>query len=138
MIGIIDTTIELEIGQEMAMEIGEMMSLKKDKITEDIIIDRIMVTKGIEIGVQVRIAVDPGPDIRVIHGIIQIQEMDTVIIETKAEVEIEGKGLEVPQEKEKVDLGQIQDLGPVLVSALKETDSDATDAVNMITCKRMS
>ena len=93
MIGIIDPTIELEICQEMAMEIGEMMSLITGKITEGIIIDRIMVTKGTKIGVQVRIVVDPSPDIGVIHGIIQIQEIDTVIIEAKAEVEIEGKGL---------------------------------------------
>ena len=96
MIGIIDPTIELEIGQEMAIEIGEMMSLITGKITEWIIIDRIMVTKGTEIRVQVRIVVDPSLDIKVIHGIIQIQEIDTVIIETKAEVEVEEKGLEVP------------------------------------------
>ena len=86
MIGIIDPTVELEIGQEMPMEIGEMMGLITGKITEGIIIDRIMVTKVTEIGVQVRIMVDPGPDIGVIHGIIQIQEIHTVIIETKAEV----------------------------------------------------
>ena len=51
MIGITDPTIELEIGQEMAMEIGEMMGLIIDNITEGIIIDRKMVTKGIEIEV---------------------------------------------------------------------------------------
>ena len=55
------------------------------------------------------------------------------MIEAKGEVEIEGKGLEVPQEKEKVDLGQIQDLDPVLVLALIEADLDAIGAVNMIT-----
>ena len=88
MVGIIGPTIEIEIGQEMAIEIGEMIA----KIIEGIIIDRIMVTKGTEIGVQVRITVDPGPDIGVIHRIIQIQEIDAVIIGTKAEVEIEDKG----------------------------------------------
>ena len=51
----IGPTIEVEIGQEMTMEIGEMMG----KITEEIIIDRI-VTKGTEIEVQVKIVVDPG------------------------------------------------------------------------------
>ena len=86
MIGIIGPTIEIEIGQEMAMEIGEMMD------NEEIIIDRIMVTKGTEIGVQVKILVDTGPDMGVINGITQIQEIDTGIIETKAEVEIGDKG----------------------------------------------
>ena len=102
MIGITDPTIELEIGQEMAMEIGETMGLTTGKITEGIIIDRIMVTKGIEIGVQVRIMVDPGPDIGGIHGNIQIQEIDIVIIETKAEVEIGDKGPGLFQETGKI------------------------------------
>ena len=88
MIGIIGPTIEIKIGQEMAMEIGEMMG----KITEEVIIDRVIVIKGTEIEVQVKIMVDPGQDIGVIHGLTQIQEIDTVIIETKAEVEIGDKG----------------------------------------------
>ena len=45
MIGIIGPTIELEIGQEMALEIGEAMGLITGKITEGIIIVRIMVSK---------------------------------------------------------------------------------------------
>ena len=44
MIEIIGPTTEIGIGQEMAMEIGEMMV----KIIEEVIIDRIMVTKGTE------------------------------------------------------------------------------------------
>ena len=63
-IGIIGPTIEIEIGQEMAIEIGEITG----KFTEEIIIDRIMVTKGTEIEVQVRIVVDPGQDTGVFHG----------------------------------------------------------------------
>ena len=81
-IEITDPTIEVEIGQEMAMEIGEMMA----KIIEEIIIDRIVI-KGIEIGVQVKIVVDPGQDIGMIHGITQIQKIDMAMIETKSETE---------------------------------------------------
>ena len=44
-------------------------------------------TKGIEIGVQVSTMVGLGKDIGVPHGITQIQEIDTVIVETKAEVD---------------------------------------------------
>ena len=40
---IIGPTTEIEIGQEMGMEIGEMM----DKTIEEITMDRIMVTKGV-------------------------------------------------------------------------------------------
>ena len=67
----------------MAMEMGEMMG----KITAGIIIDRIMVAKGTEIELQVKIMVDPGKDIEVTHGITQIQEIDTTIVETKVEVD---------------------------------------------------
>ena len=81
-IEITDPTIEVEIGQEMTMEIGEMMA----KIIEETTIDRI-VTKGIEMGVQVKIVVDPGQDKGMIHGIAQIQEIDMVMIETKSETE---------------------------------------------------
>ena len=98
---IIDQTIELEIGQEMGMEIGEMISLITGKITEGIVIDRIMVPKGTEIEVQVMITVDPGPVIGVIHRTIQIQEIDTVIIETKA-VEIGDIGPGLFQETGKI------------------------------------
>ena len=52
----------------MAMEIGETMV----KITEEMTIDRNMVTKGTEIGVEVRIEVDPGLDIGVFHRLTQI------------------------------------------------------------------
>ena len=76
-------TIEVEIDQEMAMEIGEMMG----KIIEETIIERI-VTKGTEIEVQVKIMVDQGQDIGIIHGIAQIQEIDMVMIETKAETKV--------------------------------------------------
>ena len=55
-------TIEVEIGHKMAMKIGEMMA----KIIEEAILDRI-VTKGIEIEVQVKFIVDPGQDIGIIH-----------------------------------------------------------------------
>ena len=77
-IEITDPTIEVEIGQEMAMEIGEMMA----KIIEKTTMDRI-VTKGIEIEVQVKIMVDPGQDTGMVHGIAQIQEIDMVMIKTK-------------------------------------------------------
>ena len=69
----------------MDMDIGKMMS----KITEEIIIDSI-VTKGTEIEVQVKIVVDPGPDIGISHEIIQTQEIDIVMVKTRAETD---KGL---------------------------------------------
>ena len=61
-----------------------------------------MVTKGTAIGIQVRIKVDKGPDMGVVHRITQIQEIDTVIIETKAEVEIGDKGPGLLQETGKI------------------------------------
>ena len=73
-------TIEVEIGQDMAMERGEMVV----KIIEETIIDR-TAAKGIEIEVLVKIGVDPGQDIGIIHGIAQIQEIDMVMIEIKSE-----------------------------------------------------
>ena len=91
-IEITGTTIEVEIGQEMAMEMGEVM----DKIIEETIIDRI-VTKGIEIEVQVTNVVDPGQDTGIIHGIGQIQEIDMVMIEIKSETDptlVRGKIVE--------------------------------------------
>ena len=81
---IIGPTIEIEIGQKMGMEIREMM----DKTLEGTIMDRIMVTKGIEREVQVKTMVGLGKDTEVIHGTDPIQEIDTVImVETKAEVD---------------------------------------------------
>ena len=49
-------TTEVEICQEMGMEMGEIM----DKTIEEIIMDRIMVTKGIETEVKVKTVVDLG------------------------------------------------------------------------------
>ena len=84
----------------MGMEIGEIM----DKIIEEIIMDRIMVTKGIETEVQVKTMVDLGKDTEATHGTDLILEIDTVtIVETKAEVDkdpilmtgiITGQGLD--------------------------------------------
>ena len=71
-------TIKAEIGQEIVMEIGEMMV----KTIEGTTIDR-TVTKGTEIEVQVKIMVDPGQDIGTVCGIAQILEIDIVMIETK-------------------------------------------------------
>ena len=56
------------------------------KIIEETIIDRIVI-KGIEIGVQVKIMVNPGQDIGITHGRARIQEIDMVMIETKSETE---------------------------------------------------
>ena len=59
-----------------------------DKIIEEIIMDRIMVTKGIETEVQVKSTVGLGKDTEVTHGTDPIPEIVTVIIEeTKAEVD---------------------------------------------------
>ena len=70
--------------QEMDIEIGKMM----DKTIEGIIMDRIMVTKGIETEVQVKTTVGLGKDTEVIHGTDPIQEIDRVLmVETKAEVD---------------------------------------------------
>ena len=80
-------TTEVEIGQEMDMEIGEIIA----RIIGEIIMDRIMVTKGIETEVQVRTMVDLGKDTEATHGTGPILEIDRVtIVETKAEVD---KGL---------------------------------------------
>ena len=68
---IIGPTIEIEICQEMGMEIGEMM----DKTIEGIIVDRIMVTKGIETEVLVKTTVGLGKDTEVIHRTDPIQEI---------------------------------------------------------------
>ena len=48
----------------MGMEIGEIIP----RIIAEIIMDRIMVTKGIETEVQVKIMVDLGNDTEAIHG----------------------------------------------------------------------
>ena len=53
------------------------------------------------------------------------------MIEARAEVEIEGKGPDLLQEKERVGPGQIQDLDQVPMLALIETDLGAIDAANM-------
>ena len=77
-------TTEVEIGQEMGMEIGEIM----DKTKEEIIMDRIMVTKGIETEVQVKTMVDLGKDIGATHGTDPTLEINTVtIVETKVKVD---------------------------------------------------
>ena len=84
----------------MGIEIGEIMG----KIIEEIIMDRFMVTKGIETEVQVKTMVDLGKDTEATHGTDLILEIDTVtIVETKAEVDkdpilmtgkITGQGLD--------------------------------------------
>ena len=52
-----------------------------------------LVTKDIEMEVQAEIMIDPG------KGLETIQEIGiNIMIEAKAEVEIGGKGLELPQE----------------------------------------
>ena len=66
--------------------------------------------------------IGPGLDIEVIQGII----LETDIIGTKAEVEIEDRGLGLFQETRKIDPGQV----PVLV--LIEIGKDAIGAMNMI------
>ena len=65
------------------------------------------------------------------QGTVQEIGINTAI-EAKAEVEIEGKGPELLQEKDRVDSGQIQDLDQVPILALIETDLGAIDAANMI------
>ena len=68
----------------MGMEIGETIA----RIIGEIIMDRIMVTKGIETAVQVKTVVDLGKDTEATHGTGLILEIDTVtIVETKAEVD---------------------------------------------------
>ena len=69
--------------------------------------------------------IGPGLDIEAIQGIIQ----ETDIIETKAEVEIEDKGLGLFQEIGKTDQGL--DQAPVL--ALIGIGPGAIDAMNMTT-----
>ena len=97
-IGIIGPQItEIEVGLEtetiMAMAIEGMIDMIVGQLIEEIILGKTMGTKGIEIGMQVRTAVGLGKDIEAIHRTIQIQEMDTVTIETKAVVKIGDKGL---------------------------------------------
>ena len=68
----------------MGMGIGEIMG----KTIEEIIMDRIMETKGIETEVQVRLVVDLGKDTGTTHGTDLILEIDTVtMVEIKAEVD---------------------------------------------------
>ena len=67
----------------MVLEIGEMVV----KIIERTTVNR-TATRSIEI--EVKIMLDPGQDIGTIYRIIQIQEIDTEIIETKSETD---KGL---------------------------------------------
>ena len=64
------------------MEIGKMIA----NIIGETTIDR-KVTKGIEIEVQIKIMVDPGQDIGMIHRITQIQEINMAMVETKSETE---------------------------------------------------
>ena len=73
-------------------------------------------------------AIGPGKDLEIAQGTVQEIGINTMI-EAKAQVEIEGKGPELFQEKERVDPEQIQDLGQVLVLAQIEID---LDAMNMI------
>ena len=108
-IGIIGPQItEIAVGLEtetvMAMAIKGMIDMIAGQLMGEIILGKTMGTKGIEIGVQVRTMGGLGKDIEVIHEIIQIQEIDTVTIETKAVVEIGDKGLGLSQgtETEKI------------------------------------
>ena len=75
--------------------------------------------------------IGPGKDLEITQGTVQEIGVNAVI-ETKIEVDIEGKGQELLQEKERVDPGHIQDLDQVSILALIETDLGAIDAVNMI------
>ena len=100
-----------------------------DKTIEGTISDRIEETKGIEI--EVKVVIGTGQDLEITQGTVQEIGINTVI-EARAEVEIEGKGPELLQEKERVDQGQIQDLDQVPVLALIEADLGAIDAANVI------
>ena len=75
--------------------------------------------------------IGPGKDLEITQGTVQEIGINAVI-ETKIEVDIEGKGQELLQEKERVDPGQIQDLDQVPVLALIETDLGVIDAANII------
>ena len=107
MIEIIDPPItEIAVGLEtetvMEVAIEGMIDMTVGQLIEATILDKTLGTKGTEIGVQVRIVVGLGKDIGVIHGTIQTQEIDTVIIETRAAAEIGDKGLGLFQETEKI------------------------------------
>ena len=75
--------------------------------------------------------IGPGKDLEITQGTVQEIGINAVI-ETKIEVDIEGKGQDLLQEKERVDPGQIQDLDQVPVLALIETDLGVIDAANII------
>ena len=75
--------------------------------------------------------IGPGKDLEITQGTVQEIGINTATA-VKADVEIEGKGLELLQEKERVDPGQIQGPHQVPVLALIETDLGAIDAANMI------
>ena len=102
-----------------------MIDMTIGPTTKETIIDKTMVTKGIGIEVPVENIIGPGPHIEAIQGIIQ----ETDIIETKAEIEIEDKGLGLFQEIGKIDQGL--DQAPVL--ALIRIGPGAIDAMNMTT-----
>ena len=101
---ITEIAVGLETEKVMAMAIEGMINMIVGQLIGDIILGKTMGTKGIEIGVHVRTAVGLGKDIEIIHGTIQIQEIDTVTIDTKAVVEIGDKGLGLSQgtETEKI------------------------------------
>ena len=104
------------------MEIGEIMT----RIIEEIIMDRIMVTKGIETGVQAKTMVDLGKDTEATHGRDLILEIGIeTIVETKAEVD------KAPILMTGKVIGQGLDQVHTLVQIA--TDSNVIDVVNMIT-----
>ena len=68
----------------MGMEIGEIIT----RIIGEIIMNRIVVTKGIETEVQVKTVVDLGKNTETTYGTGLILEIDTeTIVEIKAEVD---------------------------------------------------
>ena len=73
--------------------------------------------------------IGPGKYLEITQGTIQEIGINTTI-EAKAEVEIEGKGPELLQER--ADPEQIQDLDQVPMLALIEIDLGAIGAMNMI------
>ena len=75
--------------------------------------------------------IGPGKDLEIAQGTVQEIGINTVI-EAKAEIEIEGKGPELLQEKKRADPEQIQGPDQVPMFALIETDLGAIEATNMI------
>ena len=92
--------IELEVDQGNAMEIEEMTALRIGKVIEETILGKSVVSKDTEIEVQVRIATGLDKDLGT------VQEIGINMVETRAEIEIEDRGLGLFQGTEEADQDQ--------------------------------